>query len=163
MAILYIMMGAPGSGKSTFIKNYIDYKIERYVSRDEIRFSMVKEDEDYFSKENEVFKKFTSEINNALNLGINVYADATHLNTASRNKLINAIKEKPSSIEVIFINTSLNKCLEQNENRKGTRSYVPREVIKRMYLSIEPPTFEEGFSTIYEIKENEKIEIRRNL
>lgn len=163
MAILYIMMGAPGSGKSTFIKNYIDYKIETYVSRDEIRFSMVKEDEDYFSKENEVFKKFTSEINNALNLGINVYADATHLNTASRNKLINAIKEKPSSIEVIFINTSLNKCLEQNENRKGTRSYVPRETIKRMYLSIEPPTFEEGFSTIYEIEENEKIKIRRNL
>ena len=47
MANLFIIMGAPGAGKSTFIKNSMTECI--VVSRDKIRFSMVKEDESYFS------------------------------------------------------------------------------------------------------------------
>ena len=86
---LYIVMGTPGSGKSTWIQNHLD-EHSVWVSRDDVRFSMVAEDEEYFSKEKQVFKEYTRRINNALENGYDVFADATHLNKASRNKLLTA-------------------------------------------------------------------------
>ena len=47
MANLFIMMGAPGAGKSTFIKN-LKGESGIPISRDKIRFSMVKENEPYY-------------------------------------------------------------------------------------------------------------------
>lgn len=150
-------MGCPGSGKTTFVRNHLkDNQV--HISRDVIRFSLVKEEEEYFSKENEVFKQFIEQIDAALASGKDVFADATHLNATSRRKLINALSVKPKSIEVLWIKTSLEKALEQNENRKDTRSYVPRSAIKRMFYSIERPSFEEEIDKFY-VVENGKIVI----
>lgn len=135
--------------------------LEKYVSRDEIRFSMVAKNEEYFSKEKEVFKRFAKTINDYLHEDYNVYADATHLNQASRNKLLRSITEKPDEINIIWIRTSLNDALDQNENRKNTRAYVPRSVIRRMYNQLESPTFEEGFDTIYIVEKDKKMQIRK--
>lgn len=141
---LYIMIGIPGSGKSTYAKKHFPNAL--YVSRDEIRFNLVAENEEYFSKEKEVFSKFINTINFGLTTGKDVVADATHLNYRSRNKLlknldINFIRK--IEIVAIVMATPLDECIKRNENRKGTRSYVPQEVIKKMYTSFKPPTFEE--------------------
>ena len=82
---LYLMMGIPGSGKSTYLKTRFIERL-RVISRDEIRFSMVKEDEEYFSKEKEVYAEFISQIKEALKFEAEVFADATHLNETSRAK-----------------------------------------------------------------------------
>lgn len=140
---LYVMCGCPGSGKSTYAKNM--FPNARYISRDEIRFGLVEENEDYFSKENEVFKKFIEEINFGLNKNEDVVADATHLNTKSRIKLfsnLNIDKEK-TEVHVIVMRTPLIECLRRNEKRKGTRSYVPVDVIKMMYNNFRKPNFNE--------------------
>lgn len=161
MSKLYVMCGCPASGKSTFILNNIepDNEYETRISRDEIRFSMVKEDEEYFSREKEVFREFVSLINLALDYGYTVYADATHLNKASRNKLLRNIhSEKLDSVKCIFMNTSLETALERNKNRIGTRGYVPEEQIKKMYSSIEIPKLEEGFDNIFFINEIGMVE-----
>lgn len=155
MAKLYVMVGCPGSGKSTWCQNYAT-PADRHVSRDDIRFALVEEDEEYFSREKEVFRSFAEQINFYLESGYNVFADATHLNKASRNKLLRAIPAKVDEIDAVYIKTPLWKALEQNEKRKGTRSYVPKSVIRRMNCQIEQPTFEEGFSKIY-IVEGEKL------
>ena len=159
MANLFIMMGAPGAGKSTFIKNSMAECI--VVSRDKIRFSMVKEDEPYFSKEKEVYKEFIRLINEHLSKNCDVVADATHLNTASRNKLINCITAPNVNIHVVWIKTTLETCLKQNELRKGTRAYVPPSVITKMHNSIEKPEFEEGISSLYVFEENKQPSVIR--
>ena len=46
MSILYILCGPSGSGKSTWAKTDERMKHCAYVSRDEIRYSLVKEEED---------------------------------------------------------------------------------------------------------------------
>ena len=51
MGKLFILMGAPGSGKSTWVKNHMTLN-DSYISRDDVRFSMVPEGDEYFSKEN---------------------------------------------------------------------------------------------------------------
>lgn len=153
---LYISCGIPGSGKTTFL-NKIKKENEIIVSRDDIRFSLLKEGEEYFSHEKEVFNNFTTTITEYINSGYNVYADATHLNKISRDKLLNALTLKkcsPSSIEAIFFDIPLETCLERNEKRKGTKTYVPRGIIRRMFSSLEEPV---EFSTYWSIDENENI------
>lgn len=164
MAKLYLMMGTPGSGKSTWITNHINPAKEVCISRDEIRFSMVAEDEEYFSKEKAVFKEFVRRIDEALDNGFDVFADATHLNKASRNKLLRAINPKETPvIEIIWIKTSLFECIVRNDNRKGTRAFVPRSVTRRMFNQIEKPEFEEGFKTIYIVEDDKPIKVCKEL
>lgn len=163
MNTLHILMGTPGSGKSTWIQNHLDEHTV-WISRDDVRFSMVAEDEEYFSKEKQVFKEFIRRIDNALENGYDVFADATHLNKASRNKLLRAVNHKLAlNVDVIWIKTPLSECIYRNDNRKGTRSFVPRSVIRRMFYQIEKPEFEEGFDTIYIVEDNQPIQILKNM
>ena len=149
---LWMLCGIPGSGKSTWAQTHIN-KISddvKYVSRDIIRFSIVKEDEEYFSHENEVFKQFVEEIKDGLANHKDTIADATHLSKASRSKLLRNLGSslKECKINIIAIRTPLEIALERNEERKGTRSYVPRGVIRRMKSQYEIPSEEEGFDKI---------------
>ena len=143
MATLIIMMGVPGSGKSTWAAALAEQYDATIVSRDDIRFSIVAENEEYFSKENEVFKTFTNTISWLLSREVNVIADATHLNYGSRAKLLNALQTKPTFTIVAHKDEKLETCLSRNENRMGTRAYVPESVIRRMFYSQEKPTADE--------------------
>lgn len=151
--ILYVMCGAAGSGKSSWVRDHL-HTLPGYtkvVSRDDIRFTLVKEGEEYFSKEKEVFKQYIEEIKDGLRYCDTTVADATHLNEASRTKLLRALGPALYDVEVdaVVIKTKLETVLNQNENRKDTRSYVPRSQIRRMYNQQTLPSFDEGFDKIY--------------
>ena len=126
-----MLAGIPGSGKSTWLRTHLGDG-DAYVSRDEVRFSIISDDEDYFAHETEVFDKFVAEIEENLNKGLRVFADATHINWASRRKLLERIHDKDNiDIDVYVFKTPLETCLERNEQRTG-RAVVPRSVIRRM-------------------------------
>lgn len=155
MTNLVLMMGAPGSGKSTFAKSLLRHDDE-YISRDAIRYSMVKENEDYFSKENEVMKVFIQKVDYAIaHCKGDVYADATHLTPSSRGKLLNNLKNK-ANIVVIYMDTDLETTLAQNDLRTG-REKVPKSAVIKMHNSIIMPQKFEGISKVLIVK-NGKIE-----
>ena len=141
---LWIMCGAPGSGKTWFAKNKLmkDSNWD-YISRDEVRFSMIKDDEEYFSHETVVFNAFIGKITFALGYGNdNIIADATHLNWGSRRKLLKAL-EKYISLEnvdiiPVVIEAKLEDVFERNKLRDG-RARVPEDVIRKMYNSMSNP------------------------
>lgn len=147
---LYLLMGAPGSGKSTYLKNRFSQQ-PVIVSRDAIRFNMVREDEEYFSKEKEVFREYIEQIRIALKFNKEVFADATHLNENSRAKVLFALGKdlKDVEVNVIWVRVPLEVAITQNELRLGTRAYVPKSVIRRMYSQATMPSKEEGFEHIY--------------
>ena len=152
---LFIMCGLPASGKSTFAQQFIKNNDTRYVSRDEIRFSMIKEDEEYFSHEKEVFRKFAGTIAQTLVDGFDVIADATHLNRISRDKLIRAIDQYTTeyTITYIVLETSLETCMKRNALREG-RARVPDSVMKSMAenwedITISEKTYDRYDGTLY--------------
>ena len=155
---LYLLMGCPGSGKSTYLNDRIKNGDGVVISRDIIRFSLVSEDEEYFSRENEVYELFVKGIANALKFNKEVYADATHLNERSRAKLLRALGKNLKGVEVnvIYVRVPVEVAIQRNENRIGTRAYVPRSVIRRMYSQTTMPIKEEGFEHIYIVDENGK-------
>lgn len=147
--ILYILCGAPGSGKSYFAKNHLMKNDENlyYVSRDEVRYSMITNEDEYFSKENKVFQMFINKIKYYLDSKTfacsGVIADATHLNWASRRKLLNALGILDGTysnidIIVVYVRPNLNTVLARNNSRTG-RAKVPEDVVRRMYNSQTSP------------------------
>ena len=143
---LFLMCGCPGSRKSSFLSmfckfNKINYE-EHVVSRDLIRFNMVSKDEEYFSKEKEVFNFFINEIKHQIIFNNYCFADATHLNSGSRMKLINSIGKdflKNVNVVPLFVSVSEEVAFYGNSLRKGTRAYVPEEVIIRMRSTFSDP------------------------
>ena len=157
---IYLMCGIPGAGKSTYLKTRFT-NIPCIISRDKIRFTLVREDEEYFSHENEVYKEFIEQIKEALKFETEVFVDATHLNEASRAKTLRSLGKSLKDVEVniIWVRVPLEVALAQNENRIGTRSYIPKSVIRRMYSQVTPPTKEEGFDHIYVFENGKEKEI----
>ena len=152
---LIILSGVPASGKSTWAK-----RIEKEnancvrISRDEIRYTLLQEDDAYFDKENEVFQIFVKRIKENLEQGKIVLADATHLNRASRYKLIKNVRGKYEYSIVMFLEKP-DVCLERNKNRVG-RERVPDDAMESMIRNFERITdesYNDMFDHIYEYTE----------
>lgn len=160
MANLILVCGIPGSGKSTYLSQFRHNFNCKVISRDEIRFSLLQEGEDYFSHEDEVEKNMWNQINEALAANKNTYVDQTSLTPNSRSYLLKHVTSHFDELIIIWFNISKEICLERNENRINTRAYVPRGVIRRMAMQMVPPSIEEGFDKIYVYNENNKLKLQ---
>lgn len=148
MNYLIMFCGVPGSGKSTEARRMARSLAARnitveYVSRDELRFSMISDKNEYFSKEKEVFSKFVEKMNNSLNKNDCTIIDATHISKASRAKILRRV-ENPANVRllVLYLTTPIDVCMQQNDLRTGMEQ-VPHEVIEKMAKQFEDPTEKE--------------------
>lgn len=150
MRTLIMMVGIPGSGKSYFAKEMTMYdKLDNnnvaIISRDDIRKNLIGQSDDYFSKENEVFREFVDDINRCLEVGVDrIYVDATHINRASRSKLLRKLALEGTEVRlvVVVMDTPLELCKKRNSRRFGF-SRVPDKAIEDMFKRYEVPTEEE--------------------
>lgn len=166
MAKLFLMMrNTADHGKSYWSQHHLD-KNTKYISRDEIRFSMLEDGDNYFAKEKHVFKEFCRQINSAIEKYDRVFADATHVDFSSRIKLLNQInKNSLEEINIILLDTNLEECIRRNSNRKG-REVVPENVIRDMYQRLTIPDINEPFDNIYIIHTGgdiDRISYKRNI
>jgi predicted kinase len=123
------------------VKRQIAEKGGFWASRDVVRFSMVREDEPYFERENEVFNAWIAQICEALSNPMieDIYIDATHLNDRSRNKTLSRLpKENIKKITNVVFLVPIETCLERNAKRTG-REVVPEDVIRNMKKTFKMP------------------------
>lgn len=157
MNYLIMFCGIPGSGKSTEARRMAESLATRgitveYISRNELRFSMISDESEYFSKEKEVFSKFVEKMNNSLNKNDCTIIDATHISKASRAKILRRVKDLDNvRLLVLYLTTPIDVCMRQNDLRTG-RERVPHEVIEKMAKQFEDPTEKEftgfGFDSV---------------
>lgn len=146
---IHIMVGIPASGKSTWVKEQCEKRKKIHngflvISRDQVRYNMLAANDEYFSKEKEVFAEFTDLIKiAALSRSYqNIYVDATHINAKSRAKLIRAIAGIGyEGYDLVFecFQTPLVTCLKRNAQREG-RERVPDSVIEKMFNDLTFPS-----------------------
>ena len=145
MPTFYLLIGLPGSGKSTYIENFEEDAV--VVSSDAIR------EELYGSAEVQdnparVFQIAHERVIAALQEGQNAILDATNLNAKKRANLLAKIDKQvkdPVNKVAIVIATSIKACVERQVNRERK---VPEEVIWRMARQFQTPSDWEGWTEI---------------
>lgn len=152
MKEMYMLCGIPACGKSSWAKEHIaGFRTSvGYISRDDIRFSLLEPDDEYFAKEKQVYRTFIQKIKESLNTNEVTIVDATHLNIRSRAKLLYNLGTNLTGVKVnaVVLQEKLNVCIKRNETREG-KYKVPCATIEQMYQSFSIPTFDEGFDKIY--------------
>lgn len=151
---VWITCGIPGSGKSTWVQQQLAINGGTWCSRDKVRFSLLKDEDEYFSKEDLVFSTWINEIQSALNDDNveNIYIDATHLNKKAREKVLNKLNLMYADLIAVNFIIPIETCIERNSKRTG-RALVPKDVIESMYKSFQPAVATEGYLTIINITE----------
>lgn len=139
MKNLYVLVGLPGSGKSTFAAEHPEMVV---VSSDAVRGELYG-DESIQCDHARVFGVVNQRVREALNNGSDVIYDATSLTRKVRKNIIKMFSD--ANIIAVFFNTDVNVCIERDRNRTRT---VGANVIQRMSQRMTEPTTEEGFKEI---------------
>jgi predicted kinase len=148
---VFVMCGPAGSGKSTWLIKQMKPKTDVCISRDNIRFGLLKEGEDYFAHENDVKEIFYNSIanNTSASYWENIYIDATHLNPRARKDTMWNISKYCSVIAVSF-EVPAEVAIERNKKRSGL-ARVPDNVIWNMKSRYKIPSLDEGFDEIWHV------------
>lgn len=137
MRTVHIMVGIPGSGKTTLaIERFGLYGDSRYLSSDVIREELETNDNA------EVFQRMNHELMFELKSGNSrdIYYDATNVSRRRRRGLYINIKawSRDTEINIIFVSVPLKTAIENNKNRSG-KAKVPEDVILRMHRQLQVP------------------------
>ncbi|PKL36178.1 MAG: hypothetical protein CVV44_18340 [Spirochaetae bacterium HGW-Spirochaetae-1] len=151
---IVLVGGLYGSGKTEFTKKYFMGKDRYRVSRSELRklifemtnFGMPWESQ-HFSEETDFMVKHVERrlVEQFLHDKKKVVIINTFTNEKSRKRFISLAKELKKSIGIVFLNTSLEVCIEKNKNNA---IQVPAHVLTGLNLKKELPSKTEGFNEV---------------
>ena len=153
---LIVMVGIPGVGKSTWIRNFLSNNREQYsvVSTDDII-------EDFAQGEgktyDDVFNKYIKRASNLIQENAkrefknrnNVIWDQTNLSVKSRRKILQLFPDEYYKIAVAFEPVDMDEIWKRLEKRSmESGKTIPTHVIQSMIKNYAPPTKDEGFDKV---------------
>jgi predicted kinase len=144
MRYLILMVGIPGSGKTTLRDKIKDAVV---ICPDE-HIGYTKEKPWTFGAVKAAWKIADSLLKTAISESEEVIIfDATMVAPKRRRKYINIAEENGLTPIAIYCRVSLKVALERNGQREEFRK-VPEFQIVKMHKSLTPPTIEEGFKKV---------------
>ncbi|MDP4181880.1 MAG: AAA family ATPase [Bacillota bacterium] len=144
MVKFIMMVGLPGSGKSSLAKE-ISIKENAVIhSSDELRLELFG-DVNNSDKNNQTFTELDKRIRHDLLKGFNVIYDATNISYKKRKCYLDKLKSIPCYKKCYFLATHHETCLKRN---KARNRFIPEEVIINMLKGIFVPQYFEGWDNI---------------
>lgn len=143
MAKLYVMVGLPGSGKTTYA-NSLKGKNIKVFSSDLIRKELYG-DESIQGDNNLIFRILESRIEEHLAYGDDAVHDATNLREQNREKIIRRFRHTGCELIAVNMLTDYDTCVRRNFGRDRK---VPKEVIERMNKGYTRAKLGEGWDKI---------------
>lgn len=158
--ILIMMIGIPGSGKSTIANNIVierefGISMPKVHSADELRKEWYGNANDQVAKEHrgEENSRRVQEMKKRmlydLVSGNDVVYDATNLSKRRRISFLNEMKNIECKTICVCAMTPFDVCVKNNEHR--AERVVPKSVMREMYSEWNPPHYTEGFDGIIPI------------
>jgi predicted kinase len=153
MPKLYMLVGVPGSGKSTWVSDqewagdcaYIS--TDRYV--EEFAKNMGKTYSEVFEEVMpECVNLMAGDVVNAREAGQDIIWDQTSTTVSSRKKKFRMLPEY-HAIAVIFKTPSRDELDRRLQSRYDSGKIIPKEIVDSMIDNWEDPTEEEGFKEIW--------------
>ena len=153
---LVLLIGASGSGKSTFAKQHFEkYEV---VSSDECR-GMVSNDVNNQAATDDAFELLHSIIAKRLKNGYLTVVDATNVQPTSRKSLIQLAREYHTLPVAIVLDLPPRVCEERNAGRpdRNFGHHVIRQQQQQLKRSMKGLK-REGFRQVYVLKSTEQVE-----
>ena len=147
--VVVLSIGLPGSGKSSWFKrNNITP-----LSSDLLR-GLLFDDPNEQRFQDLVFSNLRSLLRARLvaRRPMN-YVDATNLSPHERQGWIKLAHDYGYEVHAVFFDVPLEVCLDRNRKRQRV---VAEDVMRRMGAKLQPPTFEEGFTKITNVRVKKK-------
>lgn len=130
----FVMVGAPGSGKSTYASKLAETENAVIVSGDDIR------EELYGSAEKvgnwvEIHDEIERQVADAVERGKNVILDGTHYKSVYRTDALNLLWSYGfERVEAVVLDASLATCLARNFQRERN---VPDYTVKQIHSTLQ--------------------------
>jgi len=151
MSKVYVLVGVPGSGKSTWVANQLWAKDCVYISSDQlIEEEAVSQGKTY----NDIFKSYVNtaiflmldQVIAAREAGKDIIWDQTSVSVKSRKKKFSMLPDY-EHIAVVFDTPPASELMRRLASRPGKN--IPWEVVSSMINNFEMPSEEEGFKEIW--------------
>jgi predicted kinase len=143
----FVMVGAPGSGKSTYAEKLAKLENAVIISGDDVRAELYGS-ADMLGNWGEIWERIDELVSEAG--GVPVILDGTHCRKDYRAEAIALLKSHGyGRIEAVVIDSSLATCLARDFQRER---HVPDYVIKEMHDNLQrsiKTIMEEDFETIH--------------
>lgn len=145
-----MLVGIPGSGKSTYAKELKNEKGYELISSDAIRNEFnIKAGCDEGNKI--VFEILHYRVVKALKEGKSIIYDATNINSKRRRGFILSYLNKFKDIKkkCVYFSVNIYNCIRRDKQRGLNGGFtVGKEVIKKMYRNLQIPMYHEGWDII---------------
>ncbi|HLF29033.1 MAG TPA: ATP-binding protein [Anaerolineae bacterium] len=159
MQTVYILIGAPGCGKTSWALQNAGRLGATILSVDVVRDEIRRNGGDPFDGDR-VFNELSARLAERLAGGASVILDATHWQRPYRAYAVNCARASGAKVVAIWFDIPLAVCLRNNETRLGNSPGLRREdpeTIRRIHIGLELPSIED-FDEIWRIQDvNQRV------
>ena len=147
--IAFVMVGAPGAGKSTYAKKLAETENAVIISGDDVRkelFGSAERQGNWFA----IWDRIVELVEE--NVGRNVILDGTHYRTDYREEALAMLRSYGYwGVNAVVLNPSLATCLARNFQRadRNVPDYVVKDMYENLQRSLKGLDIEDFDSVIY--------------